>query len=184
MNKNELRDRMRQIRRNLTKEEVSQKSAAIQRQLFGYDKYQQAKTVMLYLSAFKEPSTAEILKDALESKKRVVVPVSNTDTETLTLSYISDISDLKQGAYGILEPEIIRKAKAEDIDMILVPGIAFDKSGNRMGFGKGYYDKLLCKCGAQKIALCYEFQLMDKIPVKEHDVPMNTIITEDGIYVI
>lgn len=175
---------MRAMRRNLTSTEVTEKSAKIQRHLFGFEKYQSAQTVMLYLSAFKEPSTTEIVKNALMNNKRVIVPVSNTETETLTLSYISSFEDLKKGAYGISEPKSIQPANAADIDFILVPGIAFDRRGSRIGFGKGYYDKLLCSCHAEKTALCYAFQLIDKIPSDSHDVPMNTIITEEGIYVI
>jgi 5-formyltetrahydrofolate cyclo-ligase len=184
MNKNELREKMRAMRRSLTADETAEKSEKIQRLLFGYEKYKSAKTVMLYISAFKEPSTIEIVKDALEQGKRVIVPISNTDTETLTLSYIDGFDELEKGAYGILEPKIIKPANAADIDFILVPGIAFDYRGSRMGFGKGYYDKLLCGCNAEKTALCYAFQLLDEIPSDTHDVPMDTIITEEKIYVI
>lgn len=173
---------MRRLRREMTAAEVSEKSEKIQRRLFTFDGYLAAKTIMLYVSAFKEPSTAEIIADAFSRGKKVVVPVSNTQTETITPSYIESPDDLIKGAYGILEPVKIRRADISDIDFILIPGLAFDKSGNRMGFGKGYYDKLLRNSRAQKTALCYEFQLLDKIPSEMHDIKMNTIITEDKIY--
>ncbi len=175
---------MRAMRRAMTTDEVKEKSAQIQKRLLGFEKYVNAKTVMLYISAFKEPSTTEIIAAALNSGKRVVVPVSDTQTETIILSYLEAISDLQKGAYGILEPKTIKPADAADIDFILVPGLAFDTKGNRMGFGKGYYDKLLCSTAAEKTALCYEFQLFDAIPANEHDVPMNTIITEEKIYAV
>lgn len=175
---------MRAMRRAITADEVKEKSAQIQKQLFSFEKYINAKTVMLYISAFKEPSTTEIITDALNSGKRVVVPVSDTQTETIILSYLGDISDLQKGAYGILEPKTIKPADAADIDFVLIPGLAFDKHGNRMGFGKGYYDKLLCSTAAEKTALCYEFQLFNAIPASSHDVPMNTIITEENIYAV
>lgn len=175
---------MRTKRREMTADEVLKKSARIQKQLFSFDKYVNAKTVMLYVSAFNEPSTIEIIKDAIEYGKRVVLPVSDTAAETIVLSYLDSLDDLAKGAYGISEPKVIKPADLADIDFILVPGLAFDRRGNRMGFGKGYYDKLLCKTGAEKTALCYEFQLFDEIPVGEHDVPMNTIITEDKLYAI
>lgn len=184
MNKDELRAKMRQKRREMTADEVFEKSARIQKQLFSFDKYINAKTVMLYVSAFNEPSTIEIIKDAIEQKKRVVLPVSDTATETIVLSYLDSLNDLAKGAYGISEPRTVKKADTADIDFILVPGLAFDKNGNRMGFGKGYYDKLLCKTNAEKTALCYEFQLFDEIRADKHDIPMNTIITEDKIYAI
>lgn len=175
---------MRTKRRKMTADEVLSKSARIQKQLFSFDKYVNAKTVMLYVSAFNEPSTIEIIKDATDRKKRVVLPVSDTATETIVLSYLDSLDDLAAGAYGISEPRTIKPADTADIDFILVPGLAFDKNGNRMGFGKGYYDKLLCKTDAEKTALCYEFQLFDDIPAGEHDIPMNTIITEDKLYAI
>ncbi len=184
MNKNELREKMRAMRRSMTTDEVKEKSAQIQKRLFGFEKYVNAETVMLYISAFKEPSTTEIIAAALNSGKKVIVPVSDTQTETIILSYLKDMSDLQKGTYGIFEPKIITPADAADIDFILIPGLAFDKRGNRMGFGKGYYDKLLCNTAAEKTALCYEFQLFDAIPAKEHDVPMNTIITEEKIYAV
>lgn len=184
MNKNELREQMRALRRNMTSEEVTEKSRKIQKHLFDFNEYKNAQTVLLYLSAFKEPSTAEIISDALNQKKRVAVPISDTSNFTLTLSYISGFDDLQKGAYGISEPKKIIKADISDIDLAIIPGLAFDKNGNRMGFGKGYYDRLLKDLSAHKISLCYSFQLLDKIPAKAHDVPMNTIITEDGIYAV
>lgn len=184
MNKDELRALIRTKRREMTADEVLSKSARIQKQLFSFDKYVNAKTVMLYVSAFNEPSTIEIIKDAIEYEKRVVLPVSDTATETIVLSYLDSLDDLEKGAYGILEPKVIKPADTADIDFILVPGLAFDRRGNRMGFGKGYYDKLLCKTCAEKTALCYEFQLFDEINADDHDIPMNTIITEDKLYAI
>lgn len=168
----------------MTADEVREKSARIQKRLFGFEKYTNAKTVMLYISAFKEPSTLEIIKNALNCGKRVVVPVSDTDAEEIIPSYLDDINDLRKGAYGIPEPKTIKPASAADIDFILIPGLAFDAKGNRLGFGKGYYDKLLRETAAEKTALCYEFQLFDKIPADRHDVPMNTIITEENIYAV
>lgn len=184
MNKNELREEMRALRRGLTTLEVEEKSRKIRENLFALDEYKNAETVLLYLSAFKEPSTADIIADALNQKKRVAVPISDTNNFTLTLSYITGFDDLQKGAYGILEPKKIIKADLSDIDLAVIPGLAFDKNGNRMGFGKGYYDKLLKDCKAHKTALCYSFQMFDKIPSDTHDIPMNTIITEDGIYAV
>lgn len=175
---------MRRLRREMTEKEVSEKSEKIQRLLFEFDRYKNAKTVMVFISAFKEPSTNGIITNALQCGKRVVVPVSDTKTETIILSYLDNTGDLQKGAYGIPEPAVIKPADAADIDFILVPGLSFDKDGNRMGFGKGYYDKLLCTVSAEKTALCYSFQLLDKIPSDKHDVPMNTIITEEKIYAI
>lgn len=182
MNKNELREQVRAKRRLMTAEAVTEKSEKIQARLFAFDKYLNAKTVMLFMSAFKEPSTDNIIRDSLSRGKKLVIPVSDTETETIIPSYINGFEDLQKGAYGILEPKKIQPADISDIDFFLVPGIVFDKNGNRIGFGKGYYDKILTQSNAEKCALCYEFQLLDKIPSDLHDIKMNTIITEENIY--
>lgn len=172
---------MRTKRRALTKEEVRAYSEEIQKNLFSLSCVNSARTVCTFLSAFKEPDTISIVKRLLSENYRVVVPVTDTETTTLSLSYIDGMDDLIKGAYNIPEPRYIKSAKAEDIDVILVPGLAFDRSGGRMGFGKGYYDRFLSESRGVKIGLCYDFQLRDKIPTESHDVPMDFIITEKEI---
>ena len=88
---------------------------------------------------------------------------------------------LKKGAYGIYEPETISEASCDDIDFVLVPGIVFDYNCRRIGFGKGYYDKLLCDMRAFKAGLCYDFQLVESINADRHDVALDAIITEERI---
>lgn len=172
---------MREMRRALTPAEVTEKSTAIQKRLFSLDAFKSARNVCTFISAFKEPDTVEIIKALLGEGKGVIVPITHTGTNTLSLSYVEDFGDLKTGAFGILEPSVIKSAQENDIDAVLVPGLAFDRSGGRMGFGKGYYDRLLENTGAVKIGLCYDFQLFDTIPTEEHDVPMDIIITEKEI---
>ena len=179
--KDALRLKMREKRRALTTDEVNIKSAKIQVALFSLDCFKSADTVCTFISAFKEPDTVEIIKRLLGDGKKVVVPVTDTNNTTLILSYIENMADLKKGAFGILEPTTVKPARESDIDAVLVPGLAFDKNGGRMGFGKGYYDRFLEKTDAVKIALCYDFQLSDQIPTEPHDVPMDIIITESGV---
>lgn len=92
---------------------------------------------------------------------------------------ISSLKNLKKDKYGILEPdELIPAVKKEDIDLIILPGVAFDKSGGRLGYGGGYYDKYLNSCPQDicKVALCYDFQIVENVPVEEHDVKANDVI--------
>lgn len=182
MNKNILREEMRRLRRELTASEVSEKSRLIQNRVMSLPEFQSAKTVMLYISAFKEPSTAQILSSLILAGKKAVVPVSDTETETIILSYTD--GTFKKGAYGILEPKTVIPAPRGEIDIVLVPALAFDRCGNRLGFGKGYYDKLLCGLRAEKIGICYEFQVFDEIPHEPHDILMNKIITEEKVYAV
>ena len=174
MIKDEIREDMRAKRRALSKDEVKIKSDEIRQRLLGVERVKQAKTICTFISAFKEPDTVAIIK-------KIVVPITDIESGTLSLSYINSMDDMKKGAYGILEPKTVRKADENNIDVILVPGLAFDRNGGRMGFGKGYYDRLLESSKAVKIGLCYDFQILEKIPTEIHDVPMNFVITEKEI---
>lgn len=181
MTKEQLRDIMRRKRRALTQEEIFSYSRKIREQLFMIDCIKSANTVCTFLSAFKEPDTTEIIRLLLKSDKRVAVPVTDEKSITLSLSYIDSMENLTRGAYGIYEPSAICPADIRDVDAVLVPALAFDRKGGRMGFGKGYYDKLLTEKDCVKIGLCYDFQLFDKIPTEPHDVMMDIIITEKEI---
>ena len=123
-----------------------------------------------------------MIKEALNEKK-VVVPISNKKDCSLTLSELKDWDDLEASSYGILEPkkEKIKEISIDEIDLIIVPGVAFDKFGNRLGHGKGYYDRLLKNANTTIIGLAFEFQTIEKIPTDEHDKPVDIIITEDRI---
>ena len=175
---------MREMRRSLTADEVNEKSAVIARSLLNISAVKDAKTVCVYISAFKEPDTRGIIDALLSSGKRVAVPVTDEENVTLSLSYIDNASELARGAYGIYEPTVIRRADENDIDVIVTPGLAFDTRGGRIGFGKGYYDRLFEKTDALRIALCYDFQLLEKIPTEPHDAPMDIIVTEKRVLVI
>lgn len=181
MTKEQLRDSMRKQRRALTQEEVLSHSRKICEKLFTLNCIESSNTVCTFLSAFKEPDTAEIIRLLLKSGKRVAVPVTDEKSITLSLSYIDSTENLTRGAYGIYEPLSVCPANIGDMDTVLVPALAFDRSGGRMGFGKGYYDKLLANENCIKIGLCYGFQLFDKIPTEPHDVMMDIIITEKEI---
>lgn len=181
MTKEQLRADMRAKRRALTAENVSEMSAQIRKQLMSLDIIKNAETVCIFLSAFKEPDTFEIVRALTAASKRVVVPITDEENVTLSLGYIDSTDDLTRGAYGIYEPSVIRPANSDELDVIVVPALAFDRHGNRLGFGMGYYDRLLASNGCPKIGLCYDFQLLDEIPAEPHDIAMNFIITEKEI---
>lgn len=178
-----LREQMKNKRKELSINEIDNFSGEIQNFLYSLSEYKNAKTVMIYLSAFKEPSTMSIIEKMISENKKVVVPVTHVDTRSLELSYINDVDSLITGAYNILEPKNIIAADKNDIDLVIIPGIAFDKKGNRIGFGMGYYDKLLEKTKAIKIAFSYSFQVVPKIESDVYDIPMDMIITENEVIV-
>ncbi len=150
--------------------------------------YAEADTVMFYIDVRSEVRTRNDLQDALASSKTIVVPWCNADGE-LELFRLSSMDELEIGMYRILEPRQElrslpeKQVHVEQLDLIMVPGVAFDARGARMGHGKGYYDKLLehARADTPLVALAFECQLFDEIPVAEHDVFMDRIITEDRV---
>ena len=180
MTKDEIRLNMRAMRRALTKDFIEEASREIQSALLSLDCVNLAKTVMMYMSAFNEPKTDILLDSFKNSGKRIVVPVSNRSDYTITPAVIS--GDFVKGEYGISEPDVLQPIQADEIDVLIVPALAFDRCGNRLGFGKGYYDRLLAEFNGVKIGVAYDFQVLDKLPVTPNDIPMDMIVTEKEIY--
>ncbi len=177
--KEKLRKEIKEKRKKLSKEEQRKKGKEIKKRLFDLKEYKDAKTVLFYVSYNGEVFTHNMIKEAMINKK-VIVPISNKKDKSLILSELKNWDDLKLGSYGILEPrkDKINEVSIDEIDLIIVPGIAFDEKGNRIGHGKGYYDRLLQKSNAVKIGIAYELQIVDKVPTEENDIPVDIIITE------
>ena len=150
--------------------------------------YQRAQTVLFYLDVRSEVRTRNDLDKALASGKKIVVPYC-VDGE-LELFHLEQSDELSVGMYRILEPKpelrtvAAKKVDVSEIDMIIVPGVAFDRRGGRTGHGKGYYDKMLehARPETPLIALAFECQLFDEIPMQDHDVFMDKVITEKAAY--
>ena len=184
MSKKHVRQILKQKRHNMSRDEMLSKSEKIKNTLFGTTEFQNAKTILFYVSYDNEVFTHDMIKSCINQGKSVIVPISNVENKSLILSEISDWTDLVEGAYGILEPkkESITTASIDEIGLIIVPGVGFDKKGHRIGHGMGYYDKLLHVCkDITKIGLSFELQLLDSLPVEDHDIKMNIIITEKQV---
>ena len=151
--------------------------------------YQQANTVMFYVDVRAEVRTRHDLPDALASGKKIVVPWCNADGE-LELFHLESMEELEIGMYKILEPrEELRGLESKQIevtelDVIMVPGVGFDSKGGRTGMGKGYYDKCLqhARPDATLTAVCFDCQIFEEIPVQEHDIYMDKVITESTVF--
>jgi len=151
--------------------------------------YIAAKTAMFYIDVRSEVRTRQHLPQALASGKKIIVPWCN-DKGELELFHLTSVEELAVGMYRILEPKPELRmlpeklVQAEDLDIVMVPGVAFDRSGARMGHGKGYYDKLLqhARKDAPLVALAFECQMFPEIPVAPHDIFMDMIITEMAEY--
>ncbi|MFG0336267.1 MAG: 5-formyltetrahydrofolate cyclo-ligase [Maioricimonas sp. JB049] len=168
------------------KDEVSRQ---ITDRLMAMPEYQQAGTVMYYVDVRAEVRTRHALPEALASGKRIVVPWCNDDGE-LELFHLESMDELEIGMYRILEPrEDLRRlpekqVPVEELDLIIVPGVGFDPQGGRTGHGKGYYDKLLENARAETplVALAFECQMFDGIPMQPHDIYMDKVVTEARVY--
>jgi 5-formyltetrahydrofolate cyclo-ligase len=151
--------------------------------------YAPARTVLLYVDVRSEVRTRHYLPTALTHGKKVVVPWCNAQGE-LELFHLDNMDELAIGMYRILEPRPElrslpeKQVTAPQLDLVMVPGVAFDRTGARMGHGKGYYDKLLqhARPDAPLVALAFECQLFPEIPTADHDIFMDRIITEKAVY--
>jgi 5-formyltetrahydrofolate cyclo-ligase len=179
------------IREQARRNRVAQKDKdAVSRRIceafMGLPAYAAAKTVMWYVDAGSEVRTRHTLPEALGHGTRVVVPWCVVETNELELFHLESMDELVEGAYRILEPreELRRRpakaVRAEELDLVMVPGTAFDPRGGRMGQGKGYYDRLLARArpDAPLVALAFDCQIFDEIPVAPHDVFMDLVLTE------
>lgn len=178
--KSELRKQILEKRDSLSKEQVKKKSNIIKKVLFSLGEFKIAKSVCFFVSFNSEVNTHDMIKEALKQGKEVCVPIA-TD-HTLTLSKIKDFKDLnKKNKYGILEPSKLNKVKKEDVEIIIVPGTVFDLGCHRIGYGKGYYDGLLKKYHGLSVGICFDQQVIDKVPRNTWDEKLNMIVTEKRI---
>jgi 5-formyltetrahydrofolate cyclo-ligase len=159
-------------------------------QLINSEIYQQAKTVMCYVSFGNEINTHPLINRIIYDGKNIVTPTCNIEDKSLFLSYNKKFpKDYHKSSYGILEvpPEKCNFYDIERIDLIIVPGLAFDKYGHRLGNGAGYYDRFLSQpklSNSILVGLVSKKALIYKLPSEDHDITMNYIITQDSIYKI
>lgn len=150
--------------------------------------YQHANCVMWYVDVRDEARTRQALPAAVASDKEIVIPFC-VDGE-LELFHLESMDELSEGMYGILEPReelrdvVAKRFPVERLDLILVPGVAFDAEGGRTGHGKGYYDKLLenARPDTALISLAFECQIFDQIPMQSHDIYMDKVVTQANVY--
>lgn len=168
---------MKKLRRQLDKNEIKEKSAAVCGAFLRSGFFLNSNTVCVYMSAFKEVDTSAVLKACVFFGKKILVPVTDgSDIYTCLLN-----GKTTEGAFGICEPEERMRQDKHSADVFIVPALAFDRRGARVGFGKGFYDRLLEGTKAVKIGFLYDFQLVDYISCKEHDINMDYLITESRV---
>lgn len=185
--KAEIRKRILEVRKALTDEEAASKSEAIIQKVIKTPEYEEADNVLLYADYNREVMTRGIFEDALLHKKRVYFPKADNLTNRMEFYQVASVRQLERGYMGIPEPqEDIRlryRFKPREDTLIIMPGVAFDISGYRIGYGKGFYDRFLVnRRQLSTMALAYACQIVDEIPRDSHDIKMDKIVTEEIIY--
>lgn len=178
MPKKSIRSEILARRRSLAAETCLHRSLLVQQRLMETPEFRKSTAVALYSPVRNEVFTELVFQKALAMGKLVAYPRVN-GAEIEFIQVVED-SELVPGAFGVLEPKGARTVSVTSLDMIITPGVAFDRSGHRLGYGKGFYDRILH--GIRKpgvlAGLCFELQLVDKLPAEEHDVRMDMVITE------
>jgi len=183
MNKEEIRRKILQKRLFQSSEDIRDKSRQVFLNLAETVEYINYQNIMFYVATRSEVQTEEMIKMSIKMGKNVLVPIILPECLNLAPSKIIDFdTELEKGKKGILEPkkEYYRLFPPEDIDLVIIPGVAFDLSGNRIGRGFGYYDNFLRKVrsSAKIVALAFEMQIVKKISNDKNDIPVHKIITE------
>lgn len=184
--KSEIRSDIAAILNVLSDSEIKEKTKEIENRLFEFANFLESKIALLYINNSCEVISLDIIKRCFDLYKIVVLPATNTNQYEMKLMKIDNIDkDLKPGIKGILEPDADRCkiVPIESIDIAIIPGVAFDEKGGRIGSGDGYYDKLIPKLPitTRKVALAFESQILPQMPVESHDKHVDIIITDKRI---
>lgn len=178
--KSSLREHFLELLRKQGSGERQEKSRKVAEQLFVLPAFQKAKTVLFYVSLPGEVDTFAMITRAIRSHKHVALPVLARDQRKMTPTLIDSLEGLNSGAHGIAQPhpDPSKSLDINALDAVIVPGLAFDKANNRLGRGAGYYDRFLCALPERtaKVGIAFDFQIVDRLPVEGHDVPVDTVI--------
>lgn len=182
--KQELRKKLLSQRDELSTSFINTKSCDMAKQLYVWPYYQQAKTIMLFLSMEKEPQMTKIIENAWLQGKTVCVPSMGRQFGVMDAAIIDNMNDLVRGRFNLLEPNpaSLKVIDPKTIDVIVVPGVAFDQFGNRLGMGAGYYDRFIPRAPqAILIGAIWFSQIVESIPYASYDKPVHYLLNENRI---
>ncbi len=175
MDKQSLRQWIRQQKQAMPEKALAEKSALLAQKLYQTPLYQNAHTLYGYVSYNQEVRTLPVLRRALEDGKAVALP--RVTAGKLVFHYVRDLTEVVPGCRGILEPPETAPTAWEGEALVLLPGLAFDRQGYRIGYGGGFYDRFLAEePNHPTVALCYDFQMVSRIPVEPHDIPVDCVL--------
>ena len=181
-----IRKQILEKRKSLDPKILAAQSRSIIRTLLNHEQFQKADKILIYLSKDGEVVTDNLLGRAFELGKRVCVPVVDRENTELRISELRGPEIIfRLGAFGVREPAVedLNFVPPDQIDLVVAPGLAFDRRGGRIGYGKGYYDRLLSRLGSRvpRVALAFDFQVLDAVPQNENDIRVDAIITEKSM---
>ena len=184
--KQDLRKKIEKKLIALSKEDIRKKLKRIENQLFEFPNFMEAEMALLYLNRAQEVDTRQILKRCKQAAKAIILPYFNSSANGVQFFKVNDIiTDLKPGPGNVLEPapDRCKLVKIGDIDIAIIPGIAFDEKGARLGDGSGRYDRFIPRlpATARKVAIALEEQITSSIPMESHDKYVDIIITDNRI---
>lgn len=182
--RDELRKSMKALRAQYCaehSERLSEWSRQIEARVLALPELLRARRVMCYYSLSGEVQTASLLRALIGMGKEVYLPVTKKNRQ-MNAVRLRNADAVHAGAFRVMEPDGNEVIDPAQIDLVLVPGLAFDRAGGRIGYGAGCYDRFLPACGGVFAALSFEFQLSERVPVQAHDVPMHYVITEQAVY--
>ncbi len=186
--KKRLREKLLKRRDSIPPEQKALQETSIEKRLFELDNFKKANSILMYVSFRSEVDTRKFLDDIHKMGKRLILPLVDARHKILKLYEVKDNSELAPGYMGIPEPDVRenRRVTIKDIDLVVIPGTGFDIQGNRLGYGGGYYDRLLSYESKQlaevkhipTVALAFEEQIGEEIPAEPHDIQVDMIITD------
>ncbi len=177
MDKQELRVKLRAMRRAFSPSMQETACLAVYRRLQDFSPYRDAQCIMVYMACRGELSLVPVIDELLAGEKELLLPRCEAPG-VMTARRITDRSQLVSGAFGLMEPDVAcRIIPPNKIDLILVPGVAFDRKGHRLGQGGGYYDRFLAKTHALRVGVCHDETLIADVPCEAHDHMMDAVIT-------
>lgn len=187
MDKQILRTKIKNLRKSMDTREIAEKNEKIRENLSKIEAVKNAKNILIYVSYGREVDTKELINDFFDAGKNVFVPkVIDLENGLMIFFKIDSLEDLKKGTMGILEPkkECVKLTESliDDEYIIIMPGLAFDKKGHRLGYGGGFYDRFNARIQRIfKVALCFNYQVLEDVSIDEYDINVDMIVTDKEI---
>ncbi|MBM7584673.1 5-formyltetrahydrofolate cyclo-ligase [Bacillus pakistanensis] len=180
MNKKQFREAQIKLMSSMSKQEYEQKSYEITRRLFASNQWKKSNVISLTISNFPEVHTWDIVKRGWEENKQIAVPKCISSDKTMDFRTITSFTQLEKVYFGLLEPIPSKTVSvtSDEMDLVIVPGLAFTRHGYRLGFGGGYYDRFLENYRGSTVSLAFKEQVVESIPIESFDLPVQSILSE------